>query len=556
MDAICQVQEDTHHYLDLMYQLTEQGKHMKKNLPITNVEKSFSSDANILSTTDLKGAITYINKDFVDISGFEEDELIGMNHNMVRHPEMPPAAFEDLWSNLKAGNSWMGMVKNRCKNGDHYWVDAYATPIRENGQTVEYQSVRSKPAPEHVARADKVYKQLNEGKVPAGFKDSKLSLPLKLILGVTASTLVATLISATVTGMELSSVIVTLLLAVGLSAAVLFILLRPLSTVVAKAKSVAGNPISRYVYTGRNDEVGSLLLAIKMLESEAGGIVGRISDSSRQLSANAEELTATVEMTTQGVQQQYSETDQVATAVNEMTASIQEVAGNAQQAANAANQGRDEASNGTSVVSGTMRTIEGLAKEVVKAADVIKEVEADSNNISTILDVIRGISEQTNLLALNAAIEAARAGEQGRGFAVVADEVRTLATRTKDATQEIQKMIEKLQHGSREAVSVMEHSSQQATQSVEQAGEAVASLNNISDVIDTVNDMSTQIAAAVEQQSAVAEEINRSIITIRDVSENTMEGARMSEEATRNMSNMAQGLQVLAAEFWSKRTGS
>ncbi len=292
---------------------------------------------------------------------------------------------------------------------------------------------------------------------------------------------------------------------------------------------------------------------MKMLESETGGIVGRISDSSKKLLANADQLTTTMSTTAQGVNQQHTETNQVANAMNEMTATIQDVASNAHKTATAAADSSVESSSGLSVVQDTMKTIELLAEEVVKATAVIKGVGEDSNEISSIVGVIRGISEQTNLLALNAAIEAARAGEQGRGFAVVADEVRTLATRTNEATQEIQTMIEKLQRGSTEAAEVMEHSRTQASKSVEQASEAVASLNKISDSINTINDMSTNIATAVEEQSAVSEEINQSIITIRDISDNTMEGARLSEEATKRMVDMVTGLEVLAGEFWNKR---
>jgi aerotaxis receptor len=289
---------------------------MKKNFPVTGVEKSYSDDCNILSTTNLKGSITYINKDFIDISGFTEDELLNKNHNVVRHPDMPPAAFEDLWNNIKAGRSWKGIVKNRCKNGDHYWVDAYATPIRENGQIVEYQSVRSKPAREDVDRAEKLYKQLNEGKVPAGLKDSALSLPIKVTLGVTAAVVIATLIASFATGMGLTSAIATAVLAAVLSGGVIFTLLSPLSKAVKMAHAVDGNPITRFVYTGRNDEIGTILSALQMLQSETGGVVGRISDSSKQVSESAAVLSETMQTTVQGVQQQYSETDQVATAMN------------------------------------------------------------------------------------------------------------------------------------------------------------------------------------------------------------------------------------------------
>ena len=526
---------------------------MKKNFPITGVEQTFSDKANILSTTDLKGAISYVNDDFVSISGFNRDELYQKNHNVVRHPEMPPEAFEDLWRTAKSGDSWLGIVKNRCKNGDHYWVNAYVTPIVKNGATVEYQSVRSKPLAEDVQRAEKLYASLLKGSSPRGLKTPLLGLLSKMWLGVGASWLVTMLAGVFVFGMPWVAGLSMFALGLVLSVVVLSTLFSPLRAVITKAKAINDNPVARHVFTGRADEVGQLLLAIRTLESETGGIIGRIADSANQMTSHAGLMMSAIGNTTQGVQRQFSETEQVATAVNEMSASVQEVAENAQQTASAAHTASGEAGEGKKVVNDTMKSIKSLADEVEQAATVIRKLEQDSSEISKIVDVIQGISEQTNLLALNAAIEAARAGEQGRGFAVVADEVRTLAGRTHNATDEIKGMIEKIQNGSRNAVEVMERGRNQAADGVKKAGDAVASLEAITQAVATINDMSTQIATAVEEQSAVAEEINRSIITIRDIAEHTLDEASKTEQSANEMNQMAEDLEVLAAQFWDKR---
>lgn len=526
---------------------------MKKNLPITNVEQTFSDNANILSTTDVKGAISYVNEDFIDISGFTVDELIGKNHNVVRHPEMPPAAFEDLWSTVKSQRSWMGIVKNRCKNGDHYWVSAYVTPIVRDGEIVEYQSIRSKPEREDVARAENLYSKLMAGSIPRAIKKRALGLMTKLLLAIGGSLLLGLLAGALFTDLEAASALTVLGVSFAAAVGATVVLLKPLNQVVARARAISDNLIAQHVYTGRSDDIGQLLYTIRHLEAESGGLIGRMADSAKQLTGNAGKVVDTVTGTTHGVQQQYTETDQVATAVNEMSASIQEVASNAQQTAESAHAASNEARHGRQVVNETMSTIRSLADEIEQASAVIRKLEEDSNEISTIVDVIQAISEQTNLLALNAAIEAARAGEQGRGFAVVADEVRTLAGRTHDATDEIKAMIDKLQSGSRGAVSAMEHSREQTSLTVEQGSNAVSSLEAISGAIDTINDMSSQIATAVEEQSAVADEINRSIMTIRDIAERTLEGAEHSEQASTEMIEMSEGLNELAGSFWSRK---
>jgi methyl-accepting chemotaxis protein len=253
--------------------------------------------------------------------------------------------------------------------------------------------------------------------------------------------------------------------------------------------------------------------------------------------------------TVEGVLTQQSETAQVATAMNEMAASVQEVARTAAGAAEAARNADDEAKAGKQVVIDTMGSIDSLAGEVEKAAQTLTSLETDISDIGAIVDVIRGITEQTNLLALNAAIEAARAGEHGRGFAVVADEVRTLAARTQSSTHEIEEMVERLQAGAQEAVSVMNDGRERAQASVEKAASAGAALDTITSMITTLDEMSAQISSAANEQSSVAEDINRGIVNISQVAETTAEGAHESSVAVDSLSSISAQLQEAAAKF-------
>ena len=298
-----------------------------------------------------------------------------------------------------------------------------------------------------------------------------------------------------------------------------------------------------------HDEMSRIVDSFNNMISGFSNLVGQVLNSTAQVAAAAEELSAVTEETNQGISRQQSETEQVATAINEMSATVQEVAKNASSTADATTHASEESSNGQTVVSETVSAINSLAGEVESATGVIQQLEKNSEEIGSVLDVIRGIAEQTNLLALNAAIEAARAGEQGRGFAVVADEVRTLASRTQASTQEIQGMIERLQTGSQEAVKVMVSGGEKAGQTVELAAKAGESLDAIASAVQTISDMSTQIAGAAEEQASVADEINKNIITISEISDQTSAGSQQTASSSGELAKLAQELQMVVTKF-------
>ena len=520
---------------------------MKINLPVTTTEKTLSANHSLISITNLKGIITSVNDDFIQISGFTEDELVGKNHNIVRHPDMPPEAFADLWQTLKEGKSWMGLVKNRCKNGDYYWVDAYVSPVYEKNTIVGYQSVRTKPDRKHVDLANTLYKEIKQKHQPK-FRIADIGVTLRGFVGILS---LITLMLGSLYGIgeiSLGAMLVSWFSSAVLGYAVARVVTQPLINAANDTKKLVDNGLLQKAYFGGANEITQMLLANKFLHAKINTMRGRVSQYAEQLELSAEKNAATAEQTNQGIKIHQSETDQVATAINEMTATVQEVARSAGQAATATHNANEQTLKGKSIVVDTSNAIQALANEVEKATEVIYKLGQESENIGSVVDVIRAITEQTNLLALNAAIEAARAGEQGRGFAVVADEVRTLASRTQQSTEEIHNMIAQLQSGTRHAVEVMEQGRNLAQNSVKQTALAGDALQTITDAVETITDMNAQIASAAEQQSAVADEINRNIANITDVIEHTADGAEQTFRSSEELTKLASQLKSLVMQ--------
>ncbi|WP_236478539.1 methyl-accepting chemotaxis protein, partial [Pseudomonas syringae] len=345
--------------------------------------------------------------------------------------------------------------------------------------------------------------------------------------------------------------VAVIVLLLGIFAAILITrqITRPLDSTVIAARRIADGDLTNDLSTSRQDELGLLQNTMQHMTVSLRTLIGGISNGVTQIATAAEELSAVSEQTSAGVTQQKLEVDQVATAMNQMASTVQEVAQNTEDASQAARQASDRAAHGSSVVQHATREISQLAGEVGQLGEAMQRLIQDSDKIGGVIDVIKAVAEQTNLLALNAAIEAARAGEQGRGFAVVADEVRSLAQRTQSSTTEIEALIKSLQDGTGAASELMNASRQRTEGTVALARQAEESLLEITHSIVTIEQMSQQISAAAEEQSAVTDEINRSVISVRDIADQSATATEQSAASTVELARLGSNLQEMVARF-------
>ena len=509
---------------------------MRENHPVTQRDYPMPEGERLVSTTDLDSIITYCNPAFVRVSGYTSDELIGQPHNLVRHPDMPSEAFRDLWATVKAGRTWSACVKNRRKNGDHYWVMANVTPVVRDGNTVGFMSVRTKPTDEQVRQAEVLYATMRE-EAAAGVLRTRLQEAVVIRLGLAsrAGRVLRLGVCGRIrlaTGLPTAAAMVTLMVdaggwvdwaALGAVAALGLVLSQwligairePLAEATRVAARIAAGDLSQSVSIRREDEVGLLLRTINQLNVNLQAVVGDVrrevdgvGNASRDVAAGADDLSR--------------RTENQASSLQQTAASVEQLEGTVRQNADSARSANQLAQDASRVAGAGGQTM----GQVVQTMQAIRDA---SQRIADIVQVIDGIAFQTNILALNAAVEAARAGENGRGFAVVAGEVRALAQRSSTAAREIKALI-----GA---------SAEQVADGSRTVGAAGDTMREIVGSVDRVTRLIAEITNATEQQALGIGQVNQAVA---ELDKTTQQNAAMVEQSAASATLLSDQARQLA----------
>ncbi|TPE47515.1 methyl-accepting chemotaxis protein [Maribrevibacterium harenarium] len=514
---------------------------MKNNQPITNVEQRFQPGELLISSTDLKGVITDCNDAFVRISGFTRQELIGKSHNIVRHPEMPAAAFQILWETVKNGKPWMGLVKNRCKNGDYYWVDAYVTPITVNGKVVGYESVRREPSRKDVARAERFYQRLNSGATGEGTLSRVLPW---LVFGMAFLASIGITTASPYIGAGAFAVL-----------AVAFPLWQQrkyaqgVSRLLNFVPSAFKHPVAIATYTDQKGDLGKLSTAIQSEKSHLNTVLTRIDYAATNLANDVGRSAQLVDGAKNAMYQQNQEIEMMAAAMNQMSTAISQLSANVQGIADRAQQSGSDLNTGVSYSAESKNAIQSLNNQMAQMGQAIERLVSQTSTIVASAQLIEDIAEQTNLLALNAAIEAARAGESGRGFAVVADEVRGLAARTQESTIQIHQAIHEFNASVTECVELTKLGADSTQKGLDSLIATEQVMSSCTDSMDKIVGIAVEMAAAVEQQSHVAEEVNQQVVSIANLSKTSVDSAEAANQESERLFAVTNQLQELVKGF-------
>jgi len=539
---------------------------MRNNQPVSGREFPFPQGATVISYTNLKGQITRANEVFVELSGFTKVELIGQPHNLIRHPDMPAEAFRDLWDTLKKGRPWGGLVKNRRKDGDHYWVRAYVSPLADKTGFV---SVRVEPSRQEIDAAEQLYAQmrndaglhLDEGRPVSGSVLAKLmrrvgNTGIAARLWLMAYSGIAGLILIIAAGKyDLGETPVDALALLGSIALltqawmVISKIKRGLHASKQAAESIAAGDLARPLPAPTKDELGDLNAALAVMRNNLHEIIANVHEDIFSLNRISGDVSASAQHSSKITEMQSDAASGMAAAMEQLTVSIDQINEHAQDAHRVSQASSAQAIEGGLVIHGTATEMESISASVNLVSEKIHGLEEYSKHISGIAKSIREIADQTNLLALNAAIEAARAGEQGRGFAVVADEVRKLAERTTNSTTEISGMIAHIQEGTKQAVEEMASSVAKVNAGVKLARQAGDSISGIRGAAEHAAHAVNDITHAIQEQSMAARDIAQRIEKIAQGTEENSLDALKTASAAQKMAELGMQLNELAARF-------